>query len=106
MLAAKKEHLAIVQTLLDAKADPNIIDQVGSSGSTNHLYGLLYHIVGVFCGRKFCQHYFAKTVKVAAIIVIINRHKKKLRIKFLAMRGDCEIGKNFSWQIPGIWYAV
>ena len=41
MLATKKEHLAIVETLLDAKADPNIIDQVGSSGSTNHLYGLL-----------------------------------------------------------------
>ena len=41
MLATKKEHLAIVETLLDAKADPNIIDQVGSSGRTNHLYGLL-----------------------------------------------------------------
>ena len=43
MLATKKEHLAIVETLLDAKADPNITDQVGSSGTcrTNHLYGLL-----------------------------------------------------------------
>ena len=41
MLATKKEHLAIVETLLDAKANPNISDQVGSSGSTNQLYGVL-----------------------------------------------------------------
>ena len=41
MLATKKEHLAIVEMLQDAKADPNITDRVCTSGSINHLHGLL-----------------------------------------------------------------
>ena len=41
MLATEKDESAIVEALLDAKADPNITDKVCSSVSTNHLYGLL-----------------------------------------------------------------
>ena len=82
MLATKKEHLAIVEALLDAKADPNIIDQVGSSDRTNHLIDVMYRIAGIFRGRNFCQHclaklIFARTVKVAASLMeIITTHQK------------------------------
>ena len=41
MLATEKDEPAIVEALLDAKADPNITDKVWSSVSINHLYGLL-----------------------------------------------------------------
>ena len=41
MLATEKDEPAIVEALLNAKADPNITDKVCTSVSTNHLYGLL-----------------------------------------------------------------
>ena len=41
MLSAEKDEPAIVEALLDAKADSNITDKVWSSVSTNHLCALL-----------------------------------------------------------------
>ena len=38
MLATQKDQPAIVEALLDAKADPNITDKVGSSVSTIVIY--------------------------------------------------------------------
>lgn len=49
MLSAEKDEPAIVEALLDAKADPNITDKVWSSVSTNHLCALLIEFV--FGGR-------------------------------------------------------